>query len=1142
MSFLNKGVKYVSLLIVGVVVLAAADAQVSSVQFGKNRIQYRKYNWRFYQTDNFNVHFTEGGLELAKYVLQVAEEELPQLESFTETALQRRANIVLYNSYDDAQATNIGLGTEVSNPGGLTNLVNNKIILHYNGNHNDLRRQIREGIAQILVDNRMFGENIGEIAGNATLLDLPKWLTDGYVAYAAEPWSVAKDDELKNALLANEYKNFYQLAYDHPTLAGNAFWYYLANNYKKENVTYFLYLSILYKNVNTASERICKKKFKEVLSDLMQKESDKYYQDLRGRRNYPKGSIAVTEDVNENKDFYHFAANPNARSYTYAVAEYKKGRYSVSLYENFVNRKVLISNGVRVMKHERNPLYPVMSWDGKGSRLAVIYWEKDKVKLMVYDLVNNDITVKQVLPFDEVQDAQYYLDHKKLILSAVKNGHSDIYVYNIETQKAEQITNDVWDDLDASFVSFPNKYGIIFSSNRPGPTVAGGDTSLPSDYRYNIYLIDADAKGGFRQVTQLTKMKFGDARYPMQYNMNHFTFVGEENGVGNRYAGFFTTKAEGLDTLVIIGDQVLRNPDIKEVDSTLRAWDKQEPDSIGLIALTKDSTYTFPITNYQSSLLETRIAGDKGIVSEVTQQSGLKMLYRLRVDSIALRRRNVNPKPTEYIKQQMQEAKRAKGDAIIYNPNNTDTSKTEVTFLGEFVTSDSAKKTTGTANTPTDEKSVYRAKLLSEAKLYKYRLRFSNDMVMGGITNSMVFNRYQPYAGGSGPIYMNNGNNLSWVFMASLSDVMEDYRITGGVKPGINFSDNEYFVNYQNYRKRLDWGLTYYRAANSALQFYVYAPDAYFDTKTFTNLYQANVSYPLDVIRSIKLITSFRNDRVVMRPNQYASGAGVPNRYGLEKPDTNLRFVNLRAEYVYDNTLNKTQNIWHGLRYKVFLENIMQLNKVSYTPGQQATRQLTLNLGADARYYLPIYRNFIWAVRGAMDISWGTQKLIYYLGGADNWISPKFNQENRPNPNVRYVYQSLAVNMRGYKQNIANGNNAAVINSELRLPVFSTLLNKPINNAFIRNFQLVQFIDLGTAWEGTFSSISRPSVSYAPSDPNNPLTVKINAGGIGPFAGGYGFGARSTLLGYFMKIDAGWPMNGFFRGHPEWYFALGFDF
>jgi Tol biopolymer transport system component len=59
------------------------------------------------------------------------------------------------------------------------------------------------------------------------------------------------------------------------------------------------------------------------------------------------------------------------------------------------------------------------------------------------------------------------LDSKTLLLSAVKNGHTDIYSLNLQNEKITQITNDVYDDLDPSFVAFPNKTGIIFSSNRP---------------------------------------------------------------------------------------------------------------------------------------------------------------------------------------------------------------------------------------------------------------------------------------------------------------------------------------------------------------------------------------------------------------------------------------------------------------------------------------------------------------------------------------------------------------------------------------------------------------------------------------------------------------------------------------------------
>lgn len=121
---------------------------------------------------------------------------------------------------------------------------------------------------------------------------------------------------------------------------------------------------------------------------------------------------------------------------------------------------------------------------------------------------------------------------------------------------------------------------------------------------------------------------------------------------------------------------------------------------------------------------------------------------------------------------------------------------------------------------------------------------------------------------------------------------------------------------------------------------------------------------------------------------------------------------------------------------------------------------------------------------------------------------------------------------------MANGNNAVVINSEFRLPVFTTLLSRPINNAFLRNFQLVQFVDLGTAWNGAYNKLTRPYISYV----DQSVQVILKGNGVGPFAGGYGFGLRSTLLGYFLRVDAGWPMSGFFNGKPLWYFSLGLDF
>jgi hypothetical protein len=144
-------------------ILFTAHSQVSSVEYGKNRVQYKKFKWKFYQTDNFNVHFIEGGEALGKMAAKSAEEILPGLEDFVEYGLQRRANIIVYNSFTDYRQSNIGIGIDWQNTGGVTKLVNNKMILYFDGNLQNLEKQIKQGVAQILVENLLFGDDLGHL-------------------------------------------------------------------------------------------------------------------------------------------------------------------------------------------------------------------------------------------------------------------------------------------------------------------------------------------------------------------------------------------------------------------------------------------------------------------------------------------------------------------------------------------------------------------------------------------------------------------------------------------------------------------------------------------------------------------------------------------------------------------------------------------------------------------------------------------------------------------------------------------------------------------------------------------------------------------------------------------------------------------
>ncbi len=146
---------------------------------------------------------------------------------------------------------------------------------------------------------------------------------------------------------------------------------------------------------------------------------------------------------------------------------------------------------------------------------------------------------------------------------------------------------------------------------------------------------------------------------------------------------------------------------------------------------------------------------------------------------------------------------------------------------------------------------------------------------------------------------------------------------------------------------------------------------------------------------------AYRRDRVIIKPSLFCCQQHTRSSLALIIPDHITQYALGRFEYVHDNTINPTQNIWHGLRYKVYMDvNLPITDSIK-------RKKYTYNFGFDARHYLPIYRNFIWAVRAAADFSWGNQKLIYYLGGVDGWLSPKFNNGNSPTLINRMLFKHL---------------------------------------------------------------------------------------------------------------------------------------
>jgi hypothetical protein len=87
----------------------------------------------------------------------------------------------------------------------------------------------------------------------------------------------------------------------------------------------------------------------------------------------------------------------------------------------------------------------------------------------------------------------------------------------------------------------------------------------------------------------------------------------------------------------------------------------------------------------------------------------------------------------------------------------------------------------------------------------------------------------------------------------------------------------------------------------------------------------------------------------------------------------------------------------------------------------------------------------------------------------------------------------------------------------------------------------VGFFDMGTAWTGT-SPWSGENAYGTDEIVSGPMRIVIDADR-DPIVAGYGFGLRTKILGYFIRLDWAWGIeNGHILEDRIFYLSLNLDF
>jgi outer membrane protein assembly factor BamA len=93
----------------------------------------------------------------------------------------------------------------------------------------------------------------------------------------------------------------------------------------------------------------------------------------------------------------------------------------------------------------------------------------------------------------------------------------------------------------------------------------------------------------------------------------------------------------------------------------------------------------------------------------------------------------------------------------------------------------------------------------------------------------------------------------------------------------------------------------------------------------------------------------------------------------------------------------------------------------------------------------------------------------------------------------------------------------------------------------LNDFQLIGFFDAGSAWSGYLPGNNEENAYNKYELRRGSITMIIDVARPSVVAG-YGFGLRTSILGYFLRFDWAWGIEGHVVLPKVFYFSLGMDF
>lgn len=532
-------------------------------QFGKNKVQYEKFNWMYIQTEHFDIYYNQGSKYLAEFAATVAEESLNYIQNVLNYSINRRVPMILYNSHVQFQQTNAISSYMPEGVGGVTELFKNRVVIPFTGNWESFRHVIAHELVHAVINDMFYGGTFQTALASGSLFEFPIWLSEGLSEWLSlRTLTTQTDMFMRDLVINNLLPELNQLDGYLAYRGGQMFYWYVATNYGNEKIGELINKLGSFRNTELAFKNTFGLSLEEFSEKWMKDLKKMYLPDVKEFQDPDEFAENLTNHK-KNKNYWNSSPSiaPNGQKFAYIGV--KDGVFAIFVrdIQGKSEPRLLVSSFRALDFEELNILTPGISWNPKGDKLAISAKAGGENAVFIVDEKTGNYE-KLTFGLKSITSVNWSPNGNYLCFTASLPYQSDIFLYDLKTKKLTNLTNDIYSDEIPEWS--PDSKKIYFVSDRGDDLITGKNASDLKIWKQNydrqdIYSIDINT----REITRLTfDEQSAKTSIAASQNPDKILFVSDINGISNLYELDLTNNKITPRTNSIIGiNQISISPD-----------------------------------------------------------------------------------------------------------------------------------------------------------------------------------------------------------------------------------------------------------------------------------------------------------------------------------------------------------------------------------------------------------------------------------------------------------------------------------------------------------------------------------------------------------------------------------------------------